>query len=77
MDVFYERRIILSIEKDPQSNVYNQILLSADQARAVSELIQRFFRSGEPNDVGQPLTILISKFSYNLPEDIKTVSCNK
>lgn len=66
----YSTRLLLFLETGPQTNEYQQVLLTEDQFKAVSDTISKFVRNGERQEI---VKVETSKEKYKLP-DLKQIT---
>ncbi len=68
-EVFYSQRLVVFLETKPQSNIYNQILLTREQFIAFEHLISKMF----PSQLDRRRGMLVSDVPLGL-DDIKLPS---
>lgn len=63
----YEKRLLLFLETEPQSNVYNQVLVNSEQLNRISDNIGVVEKSPEKNEL-YVFNIDLSRKAYLLPD---------
>lgn len=65
--LLYVNRVLVFMETEPQSNVYNQVILNAEQFKAMSEHISEKTGNKLSKDVDE-VNIELSEEEYKLPD---------
>lgn len=74
--VLYTRRLVVLLETDPQTNVYQQVVLNASQFKSVSDSIADTFPKGDMQGLKKGHTshyLNLSSEEYTLPSEIKDI----
>ncbi len=69
----YELRLLVFIETEPQSNKYNQVLLTMDQFKKVGDAIGKITESNDLRDGFEQREVSSSKEEYKLP-DLRSIN---
>lgn len=63
----YHQRLLIFLETEPQSNVYNQILVTPEQFKKVSDAICSIVVPKNGNDI-ETVSVETSEEIYKLPD---------